>query len=92
MMVSCYRAAKARSPHDIDRSSRPPGPRARGGLSRAARQTIRGIDIVSRADTGHLSDANITYCAQSGVDAYISVGKSEVGRLSTELRVRSRPV
>ena len=36
------------------------------------------------ADTGYLSDANITYCAKSGVDAYVSIGKREAARLHIE--------
>jgi transposase len=36
------------------------------------------------ADTGYLSDANISYCAKSGVDGYVSVGKHEVAKLHIE--------
>lgn len=39
---------------------------------------------VLTADTGYLSDGNITYCAKNGVDAYIAVGKVESAKLATE--------
>ncbi len=55
-----------------------------GPMLERIRENCGAMPKIVSADTGYLSDANITYCAQSGVDAYISVGKSEVGRLSTE--------
>jgi transposase len=38
---------------------------------------------VLSADTGYLSEANITYCAKSGIDAYIPVRKSDAAKLTT---------
>lgn len=35
------------------------------------------------ADTGYLSEANVTYCAKNGVDAYIAVRKSDAAKLSS---------
>ena len=48
------------------------------------RETCGTMPKILSADTGYLSHANIAYCASRGVDAYISVGKSEVGRLFSE--------
>ena len=55
-----------------------------GPMLERVRENCGAMPKIVSADTGYLSDANITYCARSGVDAYISVGKSEIGRLSTE--------
>ena len=35
------------------------------------------------ADTGYLSEANITFCAKNGVDAYIATRKSDAAKLSS---------
>jgi hypothetical protein len=48
------------------------------------RENCGGMPEIVSADTGYLSDDNITYCAKNGVDAYISVGKSDVAKLSVE--------
>lgn len=48
------------------------------------RENCGAAPIILTADTGYLSDENIAYCARSGVDAYISVGKKEAARLSAE--------
>lgn len=37
---------------------------------------------VLTADAGYLSEENITYCAKKGVDAYISVRKSDAAKLT----------
>ena len=55
-----------------------------GPMLERVRENCGAMPKILSADTGYLSDANISRCAKSGVDAYISVGKSEVGRLSTE--------
>lgn len=55
-----------------------------GPMLERVRENCGAMPRILSADTGYLSDANIAYCASSGVDAYISVGKGEVGRLSTE--------
>jgi transposase len=36
---------------------------------------------VMTADTGYLSEANITYCAKNGVDAYLALRKSDAEKL-----------
>jgi hypothetical protein len=36
----------------------------------------------SAADTGYLSEANITYAAKSGIDAYIPARKSDAAKLA----------
>jgi transposase len=38
--------------------------------------------VILTADTGYLSDANVTYCAKNGIDAYIAVRKSEAEKLT----------
>jgi transposase len=35
------------------------------------------------ADTGYLSDANVTYCAKNGIDAYIAVRKCDAEKLTS---------
>ena len=55
-----------------------------GPMLERVRETCGAMPKILSADTGYLSHANIAYCASRGVDAYISVGKSEVGRLFIE--------
>lgn len=50
-------------------------------LERVAEATGERPTIVT-ADTGYLSDANVTYCAKQGVDAYIAVKKSDAAKLT----------
>jgi transposase len=50
-------------------------------LERVAEATGEMPSILS-ADAGYLSEANITYCAKNGVDAYISVRKSDAAKLT----------
>jgi hypothetical protein len=50
-------------------------------LERIAEATGQMPSILS-ADAGYLSEANITYCAKNGVDAYISVRKSDAAKLT----------
>lgn len=50
-------------------------------LERVAVNTGTRAAIVT-ADTGYLSEANVTYCAKTGVDAYIAVRKSDVAKLT----------
>lgn len=40
------------------------------------------LPTVVTADTGYLSDANVTYCAKNGVDAYIAVRPSDAAKLT----------
>jgi hypothetical protein len=38
--------------------------------------------VVMTADTGYLSEANVTYCAKNGIDAYLSVRRSDAEKLT----------
>jgi transposase len=46
------------------------------------KQTCGEHAKILTADTGYLSESNVTYCAKSGVDAYIAVRKSDVAKLA----------
>jgi transposase len=48
------------------------------------RENCGAPPTILTADAGYLSDANIAYCARSGVDAYISIGKSNAAMLTAE--------
>jgi len=50
-------------------------------LERVAEAT-GALPTVVTADTGYLSDANVTYCAKKGVDAYIAVRPSDAAKLT----------
>ena len=50
-------------------------------LERVA-QNIGKRAAIMTADTGYLSESNITYCAKTGVDAYIAVRKSDAEKLA----------
>ncbi len=51
-------------------------------LERVAENTGQRATIVT-ADTGYLSEANITYCARTGVDAYIALRKADAKKLTS---------
>jgi transposase len=38
--------------------------------------------VVMTADTGYLSEANITYCAKNGIDAYVALRRSDAEKLT----------
>lgn len=45
-------------------------------------QNIGKPAAIMTADTGYLSESNVTYCAKTGVDAYIAVRKSDAEKLA----------
>ena len=51
-------------------------------LERVAENTGQRATIVT-ADTGYLSEANITYCAKTDVDAYIALRKADAQKLTS---------
>ena len=46
------------------------------------RTNCGGMPRILSADTGYLSEANITYAAKSGIDAYIPARKSDAAKLA----------
>jgi len=44
-------------------------------------QNIGKPAAILTADTGYLSESNVTYCAKTGIDAYIAVRKSDAEKL-----------
>jgi transposase len=46
------------------------------------KEACGGHAKVVTADTGYLSERNVTYCAKNGIDAYIAVRKSDVPNLA----------
>lgn len=45
-------------------------------------EMMGAVPTVVTADTGYLSEANVTYCAKRGVDAYIAVRASDAAKLT----------
>jgi transposase len=50
-------------------------------LERVAENCGRPAAVMT-ADTGYLSEANVTYCAKNGVDAYIALRRSDAEKLT----------
>jgi transposase len=46
------------------------------------RENVGQPATILSADSGYISEKNITYCAKNGVDAYIAVGKAAAAKLS----------